>query len=181
MAWKRPTNCDVDMARHTGSVLVDTNVVIECWRVHAWKALTGGYAVETVGTCFVETQTGFQRRRPEERIDRDELTASIKKVHPVEDADFAVALTRDPEIGFLDDGERALWAHAVSRTDAWVLCGPDKASLHVGIRLGLRDRLVSLERLLSDVGFRPRIELKAAYTQKWLEKALAQLAQREGK
>lgn len=169
------------MARHFGPVLVDTNVIIECWRVSAWKALTGGYAVETVGTCFVETQTGFQRRRPEEQIDSQVLTATFKAVHPVEDADFAVALTRDPQIGFLDAGEQALWAHAVSRKDAWVLCGPDKASLRIGIRLGLKDRLVSLEHLLRDVGFRPRIDLKPAYMQKWLEQALTELALREGR
>tara|TARA_R110000868_G_scaffold7112_3_gene38874 strand:+ start:7404 stop:7913 length:510 start_codon:yes stop_codon:yes gene_type:complete len=169
------------MARHTGPVLVDTNVIIECWRASAWKALSGGYAVETVGTCFIETQTGFQRRRPEEQIDSHVLTGTLKAVHPVEARDFAEAFTRDPEIGFLDAGEQALWAHAIGRDDAWVLCGPDKASLRIGICLGLRERLVSLERLLGDVGFRPRVELKGAYTQKWLEQTLAQLAQQEGK
>ncbi|WP_419694404.1 hypothetical protein ACN2CC_28095 [Mesorhizobium muleiense] len=169
------------MARHTGPVLVDTNVIIECWRVGAWKALAGGYALETVGACFVETQTGFQRRRPEEQIYSKVLTATLKAVHPVEVVDFAKAVTRDPEIGFLDAGEQALWAHAVSRQDTWVLCGPDKASLRIGIRLGLKDRLVLLERLLRDAGFQPRIDLKMAYTQKWLEQTLAELAQREGK
>jgi len=169
------------MARHTGPVLVDTNVIIECWRVGAWKALAGGYAVETVGTCFIETQTGFQRRRPEEQIDSQVLTGTLKAVHPVAAADFAEALTRDPEIGFLDAGEQALWAHAVSRKDAWVLCGPDKASLRIGLRLGLRGRLVSLERLLGDVGYPRRVALKDAYTQKWLEQTLVQLVQREGK
>lgn len=169
------------MPRHFGPVLVDTNVIIECWRVGGWKALTGGYTVETVAMCFVETQTGFQRRRPEEQIDRQVLTDTIKTVHTVQDADFAQALTRDPGIAFLDDGERALWAHAVSRKDAWVLCGPDKASLRVGIRLGLRDRLISLERLLEDAGFKPRVNLKTAYSQKWLEQTLAELAQQEGK
>jgi hypothetical protein len=169
------------MARHTGPVIVDTNVIIESWRVSAWKALTGGYAVETVGTCFIETQTGFQRRRPEELIDAEVLKATLKQVIAVEDRDLAVALTRDLEIAALDPGEQALWAHAAGRSDAWVLCGPDRASLRIGIRLGLRDRMVSLERLLEDVGFRPKIQLKAAYTQKWLEQALAQLAQQEGK
>jgi hypothetical protein len=99
----------------------------------------------------------------------------------VQDADFAEALTKDPGIAFLDDGERALWGHAVSRKDAWVLCGPDKASLRVGIRLGLRDRLVSLEQLLGDAGFRPRVSFKTAYTQKWLDYTLAELAQQDGK
>ena len=27
------------MARHRGPVLVDTNVILECWRVGAWRAL----------------------------------------------------------------------------------------------------------------------------------------------
>jgi hypothetical protein len=33
------------MARHRGVVLVDTNVILECWRVNAWRALAGGYAL----------------------------------------------------------------------------------------------------------------------------------------
>ena len=58
------------MARHDGPVLVDTNVILECWRVGAWRALTSGYRVETVEDCVIETQTGYQRRRPEQQIDR---------------------------------------------------------------------------------------------------------------
>lgn len=71
------------MAKHHGPVLVDTNTIIECWRVSAWKALTGAYAVETVEKCVEETQTGFQRRRPEERIDLQVLRASLRGIHPV--------------------------------------------------------------------------------------------------
>jgi hypothetical protein len=168
------------MAKHHGPVLVDTNVIIECWRVSAWKALCGGYAVETVGDCFIETQTGFQQRRPEEQIDSEVLTKTLAAVQAVHDVDRAEAVIRDPSIAYLDDGERALWAHAISRKDAWVLCGPDKASLRIGIRLGLRDRLVSLERLLSDVGFKPKLDLKTSYKQKWLDQTLAELAQLEG-
>jgi hypothetical protein len=169
------------MAKHHGPVLVDTNVIIECWRISAWKALCGGYAVETVGDCFIETQTGFQQRRPEEQIDSAVLTQTLAAVHAVQDVDRAEAVIRDPSIAYLDDGERALWAHAISRKEAWVLCGPDKASLRIGIRLGLRDRLVSLERLLSDVGFKPKLDFKTPYKQKWLDQTLAELAQLEGK
>lgn len=169
------------MARHTGPLLVDTNVIIQCWRVGAWKALAGGYDIETVETCLIETQTGFQNRRPEQQIDPEVLKTTIKQRHPVNQEQLAIALTRDPEIGSIDAGEKDLWAHAMSRNDAWVLCGPDKASLRIGIRLGLRDRLVSLERLLDDVGYRPRVDLRPAYTQKWLEQTLAELAQREKK
>ena len=42
----------------------------------------------------------------------------------------------------LDGGEKALWAHVLARPNAWLLCGPDKASLRIGVRLNLRDRLV---------------------------------------
>ena len=50
-------------------MLVDTNAIIEAHRTKSWRALTGGYAVETVEDCIMETQTGFRRRRPELRID----------------------------------------------------------------------------------------------------------------
>jgi hypothetical protein len=169
------------MARLRGPVLVDTNVIIECWRTSAWKALTSGYAIETVEMCEIETQTGLQRRRAEQQIDRAVLRATLKAVHPVGDLEKATALLRDDQVRFLDAGEMMLWAHALGRTDAWVLCGPDKASLRVGIRFGLRDRLVSLERLLTDIGHRPWLALRVAHTQKWLEQTLAELALLERK
>ena len=64
------------------------------------------------------------------------------------------------QFAFLDAGEQMLWTHALTRSDAWVFCGPDKASLRLGIRLGFRERLVSLERLLLDAGFRSKIDLR---------------------
>ena len=74
---------------------------------------------------------------------------------------------RDPLFSSLDIGERSLWAHALTRGDVWVLCGPDKTSLRLGVRLGLRDRLVALETLLSDLGFRPKVSLRRNFTAKW--------------
>jgi hypothetical protein len=92
-----------------------------------------------------------------------------------------VSVIRDGEIAMLDEGEKALWAHALTRSDAWVLCGPDKASLRIGVRLNLRDRLVALERLLDDAGFRAKSPIKGAYRHDWLNRTLVELAQREGK
>jgi hypothetical protein len=168
------------MPRHTGPVLVDTNVIFECWRVGSWRALAGGYRVETVEDCVTETQTGFQRRRPERRIDAVALRQSLAQVHDVTPAQLAAAIVGDETISFLDVGERSLWAHALTRTDAWVLCGPDRASLRFGIRLGFRDRLVALETLLTDVGHRPRQALRPAYTTRWLDTVLAELSLLEG-
>lgn len=169
------------MARWRGPVLLDTNAILEAFRVDAWRALSGGYALETVEECVIETQTGFQNRRAEERIDREVLLPGLKAVNTVSDTEFAAALIRESKIAMLDAGEKALWAHAMARPDAWVLCGPDKASLRIGMRLGLRDRLTSLERLLVDVGFRPKAQLKTAYRRAWHERALVEIAQREGR
>lgn len=169
------------MARWREPVLVDTNVIVEAWRVDAWRALCGGYRLETVEECVIETQTGYQNRRPEQQIDRETLLAGLKAAHKISDAECAAALVRDGEIAMLDEGEKTLWAHALARSDAWVLCGPDKASLRIGVRLGLRDRLVALEGLLEDAGFRPKQPLRTAYRRDWLDRTLVELAQREGR
>ena len=167
------------MARHPGPVLVDTNAILESFRIGAWRALSGGYAVETVEDCVTETQTGFQRRRPEQQIEVKELRASLAAVHGVGDQELAAMAVLAPDIA-LDIGERSLWAHALTRKDGWMLCGPDKASLRFGVRLGYRDQLVALERLLDEAGYRPKEALKVAYTTKWLEKTLGELFISEG-
>jgi hypothetical protein len=167
------------MARHHGPVLVDTNAILESFRVGSWRALTGGYGVETVEDCIIETQTGYQRRRPEQQIEEAALRASLKAIHAVTNREIAVIAVRAPDIA-LDNGERSLWAHTLTRTDAWVLCGPDKASLRFGVRLGFRGRLVALEALLLDAGHKPKEPLKQAYTSKWLDKALSELFLSEG-
>lgn len=167
------------MARHRGPVLVDTNVILECWRIGAWRALTGGYAVETVEDCVIETQTGYQRRRAEQRIEQSALMASLAAVRTVGIAERAAAALRDRLFASLDPGEASLWAHVLTRADAWILCGPDTASMRFGVRQGLRDRLVALETLLQDVGYRPA-GLATNYTSRWLARTLHELVMIEG-
>ena len=133
-------------------MLVDTNTIIEAHRTRAWAALTGGWRVETVEDCVTETQTGFQRRRPEQAIAADELRASLAAVHSVTDRERAELALRVQDIA-LDVGEESLWAHALGRNDRWMLCGPDKASLRCGARLGFRERLVSLQERKPLSGF----------------------------
>ena len=155
-------------------MLVDANVIIESHRIGAWRALTGGYQVETVEDCVTETQTGFQLRREEQVILLGELRASLSAEHSVVDRDRAELLIRKAEIA-LDRGEESLWAHALGRDDGWFLCGPDRASLRCGVRLGLRDRIVSLETLLEGVGYRARTPPKRHYTRQWQERVLVEL------
>ena len=164
------------------SVLVDTNVIIESHRTGAWRALVGGHRVETVEDCVTETQTGFQLRRQEQAIAVSELRASVAAVHAVDNRERAELAVRTQGIA-LDRGEESLWAHALGRDDGWLLCGPDKASLRCGVRLGFREQLISLEELLEGVGHRPRIALKQHYSKRWLNRALGEmvLAERDGR
>src|ERR1700730_12828655 len=106
------------MPRHTGPALVDTNVILECWRVGSWRALAGGYGAETVEDCVTETQTGFQRRRPEQQINLVERGASLLQIQGVSREEIATAIVYNEMASFLDVGERSLWAHALTRTDA---------------------------------------------------------------
>ena len=143
-------------------------------RIGSWRALVGGYRVETAEDCVTERQTAFQRRRPERQIDAHELRASLAAVHPVADRERAELAMRVSYIA-LDRGEALIWAHVLNRNDGWILCGPDRASLRCGVRLGFRERLVSLERLLDDVGHRPNPLLRPAYTREWHDRAVGRI------
>ena len=123
---------------------------------------------------MTETQTGFQNRPPDQRIDAQALRSSLTAVHLVGDKERATLALKTPGV-YLDIGEESLWAHALGRDEPWVLCGPDTASMLAGVRLGLHDRLVALESLFDGIGHKPRALLKDAYTKKWLRKTLDKL------
>ena len=133
------------MVRYRGTVLVDTNVILEAHRTGTLRVLTGGYRVETVEECVTETQTGFQLRRTEWQIDGVELRDNIDGSYCRRSGSCQVG-GQGRNIA-LDEGEAALWA--TLSPDDWVLCGPDKASLRCGIRLGFRETLVSMQELLN--------------------------------
>ena len=164
------------MARFAGTVLVDTNCIIEAHRVSAWRALSSGYRLETVEKVVEETHPGFQRRDPAQQIDQAQLRASLAAIHAVERAqEMRLRLTLlDHDID-LDAGEFALWAHMPDRDDVWLLCGPDKASLRFGVRMGFRDRMISLDQLLQDAGMaRTRPPLRENFTKAWLDRTLGE-------
>ena len=66
------------------------NVIIESHRVDSWRALAGGYRVETVDECVAETQAGAQHRPPGRRIEEEgTLRTSLGAVHSVSDREHA--------------------------------------------------------------------------------------------
>ena len=58
------------MVRHRGPVLVDTMIMITAHGVGAWRALAGGYQIETVEECLTEIQTGPLNRQQAQQIMR---------------------------------------------------------------------------------------------------------------
>lgn len=163
------------MPVHRGPVLLDANSTIEAHRVGAWDALAARYRLVMVQKCIDETQTGNQRREPEETIDYDHLLASLLERHP-DDLVAIMGIQLSPGGSLLDKGETSLWAHALKRTDDWVLCGPDAASMRFGFYRKRRDSLVSLGGLLADIGHRPVTPLRRNYEKAWLDALIHKLA-----
>ena len=71
----------------------------------------------------------------------------LNAVHSVDDEERADLTRGMPENIELHTGEESLRAHAIHRNDAWMFCGPDRASPGFGVQMGFRWSLVSLERL----------------------------------
>ncbi len=160
------------MVRPHAVVLVDANVIMEAHRTSTLAALVGTYGVETVEDCVIETRTGHHRRTHEQLIDARDLRASLTAVHDVTDSERAELAVRMSDIA-LDRSEESLWAHSFGRVGTWLLSGPDRASLRVAVRLGLRGRLVSLEELLEKAGHTPKRRLRPAYTRKWMTRVVS--------
>ena len=140
----------------------------------AWRELTGNYQVETVAECRQEALTK-PARRAAVRIEAAALDAARIAVHAVSRRQRAVLKLRASDDD-LHPGERALWAYLLSANGKWLMCGPDKASMRCGARLGFADRIVSLQRLLDDIGCRPKAQLHPQYTEKWQQRVLADFA-----
>lgn len=157
-------------------VLVDTNIIIEAVRTNCWSAVTAHFIIETVEKCCEEARTGQAHRPGYVEIDEAALRTRLT-VRRVAETEMAALGLRDAEIFHLDPGERELWAHALSRTDAWVACSCDRDAINAAVRLGWEDRLVSLEELAHAVGARValkhlREQFKSGRLSEWRTAAL---------
>lgn len=163
------------MPVHRGPVLMDASSTIEAHRVGAWGALASRYRLVMVDECIRETQTGHQRRDPEETIDYATLIASLAE-HLPDDPVAIMKLQLSPGGSFLDAGEMSFWAHALTRAEDWLLCGADIASMKFGYDRRKRDHLVSLGGLLADIGHRPVPALRGNHQKAWLDDLMHRLA-----
>lgn len=147
-------------------VLVDTNVVIEAFRVGCWRALTTHFTIETVEKCYEEALTGDPMRPGYIVIEGDALRAGLRARHNVSEGERAALTLRLAYPETLDPGERDLFAHALARPDAWIASCADRAAVNAALELGWEERLVSLEALVRAAGANRAMQFH--YTERWL-------------
>ncbi|MGD9895708.1 MAG: hypothetical protein AB7T14_01320 [Candidatus Methylacidiphilaceae bacterium] len=141
---------------HRGqTILVDTNVIIEAVRIGCWSAIKAYFRVETVEKCCEEARTGDMHRSNYVVVDEEALRKQVN-THSVSERELAKLAILDPNSTLFDSGERHLWAHALSRSDAWIASSADFAAVRAAVRLGWEERLVSLEELVKAASVNPR-------------------------
>lgn len=156
------------MLERGGKVYLDTNAIIEAHRIRCWKALCNHFDLHTVAFCKREALAGNPAKKGYVEIPEESLTDRIT-VHEVAQRDVvAFSLKIAGEIFDVDGGERELLTHALLDPNAWLLCGPDNASLHALNFFGLLDRVVSLEEMCITGKIKPYLKYKGNYTAKWM-------------
>jgi len=151
-------------------VLIDTNAIIEAHRLGCWKNLIAFFSMETVQECLRESATGRCDTYGYVPIDIQLLRQTIT-IHSINDKNRTRLLLSEPEAADLDAGEKDLLAFAITQSvDVILICSPDRACMRVAAKLGLLDRLVSLESLSSRVG-RQKLKFEFNFTKQWHKKA----------
>jgi hypothetical protein len=154
-------------------VLADSTVIIQAHKVRCWPQLADYFRMETVETCVTECATGDLRRGDRVKIEVEAMRRQMT-IHKAVDSDFVRAALVSMRFETLDDGEKELMAYAYGHADdLWFLSSQDGACVRVGHELGLLDRFVSFEELVTALGL--RIECRKQFSKKWLERLRTQL------
>lgn len=148
-------------------VLMDSNAIIEAHRLHCWSNLFAFFSIETVDMCARECASGSrQLYREYVPVNTRALREKIV-VHEVADAMRCELVCREPSAIDLDDGEKDLLAFATTLpSNVFLICSPDKACMKVAAKLGLLNRLISLQALADRVG-QGNLAFKRNYTERW--------------
>lgn len=143
------------MSEPGSTILIDTNIILEAYRTGCWSALATRYSLVTVESCVVETQTGFQNRTPQQQIDQGELVERLAHVEVISKATRLTATIETPALGNLDLGELDLMIYAANCTGQWSMATADRAAVKFACSAGWGDRMVSLDRLVHQIGSKP--------------------------
>lgn len=147
-------------------ILMDSNAIIEAHRLNCWNNLLSFFSIETVDMCARECASGKQLHQNYVPVDTNALRKD-STVHHVNDAMRRELIFKEPSAADIDDGELDLLAFAlILPPEVFLICSPDKACMKVASKLGLLERLVSLESLAGRVG-QGNLSFKLNYTEKW--------------
>jgi hypothetical protein len=156
-------------------VLLDTMVILEAHRCHCWKGLHMAFSLESAERCLQElTPKRAGSRQGFVEVDA-EAVRGVMKVHDVSQRDLAELRLKLMNLPDVDEGEEALLAHALQRTDAWLVSAPDKALIRALSKFKLMDRYVTLEEMSRVGGCRPARDLERQHTAAWISEKRTQL------
>jgi hypothetical protein len=146
-------------------VFVDTNVILECFRINVWTDLTQRCQVETVEMCVTETLTGRRDKSDFVEVDPAALKAGLHKIHEVSTRDVGAFYLAYDEMKRLDPGELHLFAYLyvnkVRLSEVTVLSTADKgAILRANDVPGWLDWIQSLQEVLKEAKV-PRAKVDA--------------------
>lgn len=135
-------------------VFVDTNVILESFRVNCWTAICHNYAIETVEKCIEESLTGNSSNPRHIHVDRNVLVNGLANSHKISKRDIAKLVLDFPTCQGLDDGESHLfaWLYANGHHPEVLISTADKAAIVATSQLGWIDSTISLEKLIQQSG-----------------------------
>jgi len=134
-------------------VFLDTNVIIECFRIGVWSELAKGHCLETVDEVVTEAMTGETGHRARVAVDRAVLLDGLSKPpHVVIKRERDRLLLQYPNGPLLDPGERDLFAylnaHELPLAPFITIGTADKGAIAFSHLPEWLDQLISLEELL---------------------------------
>ena len=157
-------------------IFMDTNVIIEAERAGILKHLAGHYKkLSTVEKCVEELGKGDKTAPDYVPVDTGFVNGnmSVSPVSPKEIAELLLKLNNEVA---LDPGEKELLAHINSQNiKIFYICSPDRACIKAAGKLGIMDKVISLENLTESCGIKnPKI--RNHFSKKWLQDFKTQLA-----
>lgn len=155
-------------------VFVDTNIIIEAFRINCWMSLCSSYAIETVEKCIEEARTGNPETHNHIKINDEKLYKGFADRHKANSLDIATLIDEYPNCQGLDDGELHLfaWLHAqkILPNPQLIISTADKAAIRAANEIGWIDQIKSLEELLQGSDKTKIKLLRQHFSVAWLKK-----------
>lgn len=137
-------------------VFVDTNVIIEAFRINCWKQLCNAFQIETVESVVAESQAGDSGDARYIEVDESTLRLGLFAIHSVDKTLELRFASSNPDAMRIDQGERDLlawiWSQGAVPDGHLLISTADKAAINMAGRLGMIDRLKSLQALAGEAG-----------------------------